>query len=357
LQPLNAARLYASALAEGVKETGAGERADLARNVDISLEAVEEIIGALLDISRLDAGATRPEISDVLVGDLMRALEIEFAGIARAKGLDLVFVPTTLAIRTDRRLMRRLLQNLISNALKYTLSGRVLVGCRRAPGAARIEVWDTGLGIPPEHERTVFVEFKRLDQGARVARGLGLGLSIVERLGRVLDQPIGLRSWPGKGSVFFVTAPLARGAVKLGVEARAPDSVAAGEPLIGLKVLAIDNEPRVLEGLSVLLKRWGCVVATARGLEDGETALDAFGAPDVVIADYHLDSSDGVAVIRALRERFGRSMPAILVTADRSPDVRNKAEREDVVVMNKPLKPAPLRAQLTRYAALREAAE
>jgi Na+/proline symporter/signal transduction histidine kinase len=357
LQPLNAARLYASSLSEGVKEIGVEERADLARNVDISLEAVEEIIGALLDISRLDAGATRPEISDVSIADLMRALEIEFAGVARAKGLDLVFVSTTLAIRTDRRLMRRLLQNLISNALKYTLSGRVLAGCRRTPGAVRIEVWDTGLGIPPEHERTVFAEFKRLDQGARVARGLGLGLSIVERLGRVLQHPVGLRSRPFKGSVFFVTAPLARGVVKLGMEAGAPDSVTAGEPLIGLKVLAIDNEPRVLEGLSVLLKRWGCMVAIAHGLDEARATLDAFGAPDVIIADYHLDSGDGVVAVRALRARFGRTTPAILVTADRSPEVRDQAEREDIVVMNKPLKPAPLRAQLTRYAALREAAE
>ncbi len=125
-------------MTEGGSQIGAEERADLARSVDISLEAVEEILGALLDISRLDAGATRPEISDVAVAELMRMLEIEFAALARTKGLDLVFVPTTLAIRTDRRLMRRLLQNLISNALKYTLSGRVLVGCRRAPGAARI---------------------------------------------------------------------------------------------------------------------------------------------------------------------------------------------------------------------------
>ncbi len=301
LQPLNAARLYASALSEGARQVGVEERADLARNVDISLEAVEEIIGALLDISRLDAGATRPEISDVSVADLMGMLEIEFAALAGAKGLDLVFVSTTLAVRTDRRLMRRLLQNLISNALKYTLSGRVLVGCRRIPGAVRIEVWDTGLGIPPEHERTVFAEFKRLDQGARVARGLGLGLSIVERLGRVLEHPIGLRSRPGEGSVFSVTAPLGRTPLRPRAEPGAPEPVAAGEPLDGLKVLAIDNEPRVLEGLRVLLTRWGCVVATAHGLEEAMAALDAFGAPDVIIADYHLDSSDGVAAIRSLR--------------------------------------------------------
>ncbi len=359
LQPLNAARLYASSLSEGVNQIDPDERKNLARNVDISLEAVEEIIGALLDISRLDAGATRPEISDVSVADLMRMLEIEFAAVARAKGLDLVFVPTTttLAIRTDRRLMRRLLQNLISNALKYTLSGRVLVGCRRVPGAARIEVWDTGLGIPPEHQRAVFVEFKRLDQGARVARGLGLGLSIVERLGRVLEHPVGLRSRPGKGSVFFVTAPLGRAALKPRAESGAPEPVATGEPLDGLKVLAIDNEPSVIEGLRGLLTRWGCLVATAHGLEEAMAALDAFGAPDVIIADYHLDSGDGVAAIRSLRARFGRSTPAILATADRSPEAREEAARTDVLVMYKPLKPAPLRAQLTRYAALREAAE
>jgi Na+/proline symporter/signal transduction histidine kinase len=357
LQPLNAARLYASSLSEGVNQIDPDERKNLARNVDVSLEAVEEIIGALLDISRLDAGATRPEISDVLVADLMRTLEIEFAALARAKGLKLVFVSTSLAVRTDRRLLRRLLQNLISNALKYTIEGRVLVGCRRVSGAARIEVWDTGLGIPPEHERAVFAEFKRLDQGARVARGLGLGLSIVERLGRVLEHAVGLRSRPGKGSVFSVTAPLGRAALQSHAEPDAAEPVAAGEPLEGLKVLAIDNEPRALQGLSGLLSRWGCLVSTAHGLEEAMTALDMFGPPDVIIADYHLDSGDGVAAIRAVRERFSRSISAILATADRSPEVRDEAAREDAVVMNKPLKPAPLRAQLTRYAAMREAAE
>ena len=270
LQPLNAARLYASSLTEDVNRIDPEERNNLARNVDVSLEAVEEIIGALLDISRLDAGATRPEISDVPVADLMRTLEIEFAALARTKGLDLVFVPTTIAIRTDRRLMRRLLQNLISNALKYTLSGRVLVGCRRTPGAVRIEVWDTGLGIPPEHERAVFVEFKRLDQGARVARGLGLGLSIVERLGRVLEHGVGLRSRPGNGSVFFVTAPLGRATPETLAGRGAPEPIAAGEPLNGLKVLAIDNEPRVLDGLKALARTVGLFCRDCRGCCGGD---------------------------------------------------------------------------------------
>ena len=253
--------------------------------------------------------------------------------------------------------MRRLLQNLISNALKYTLSGRVLVGCRRVPGAVRIEVWDTGLGIPPEHERAVFAEFRRLDQGARVARGLGLGLSIVERLGRVLEHPVGLRSRPGKGSVFFVTAPLGRAAPESRAQPGAPEPLAAGEPLVGLKVLAIDNEPRVLEGL-------------ARSSGDG----DASSRPPMALprrrprsrnSARRTSSSPITTSIRVTASpRSGRyasasaeASPAILATADRSPEARDEAAREDVVVMNKPLKPAPLRAQLTRYSALREAAE
>ncbi len=357
LQPLNAARLYASSLTDAASKAGGLERADLARNVDLSLEAVEEILGALLDISRLDAGATRPEVADVPVADLIRMLEIEFAPIARSKGLELRFAPTSLAIRTDRRLMRRLLQNLVSNALKYTLKGRVVVGCRRAGKAVRIEVWDTGLGIPTDRQRAAFEEFQRLDQGARVARGLGLGLSIVERLGRVLAHPVGLKSTPGEGSVFFVTAPRGEAVPSAVSDDGAPAAVSGGEPLSGLKVLAIDNELRVLAGMRALLSRWGCSVATARGLAEAREALASFGAPDVVIADFHLDEGDGIETIRILRDDLGRSVPAILATAERSPEVRDRAAGEDVVILNKPLKPAPLRAQLTRYSAMREAAE
>ncbi len=358
LQPLNAARLYASSLAEGPARIGGDdERADLAHKVDMSLEAVEEILGALLDISRLDAGATKPEVSDVPVADLMRMLEVEFMPLARSKDLELRFAPTRLAIRTDRRLMRRLLQNLVSNAIKYTVRGKVLIGCRREPKGLRIEVWDTGLGIPADRRRAVFEEFRRLDQGARIARGLGLGLSIVERLGRVLEHPVDLRSWPGQGSVFSVTAPLGVAAVPRAEEAGAPQPSSADEPLSGLRVLAIDNEVRVLDGMRTLLGRWGCVVVTAEGLAEARAALADFGAPDLIIADYHLDKGDGIAAIGALREDLGRTIPAILATADRSVEARDEAARQDIVILHKPLKPAPLRAQLARVSALREAAE
>jgi Na+/proline symporter/signal transduction histidine kinase len=358
LQPLNAARLYASTLSESAAEAGAEERIALARNVNASLEAVEEILGALLDISRLDAGATRPEIVDFRVNDIFRQLEIEFAPTARAKGLGLRFVASSLSVRSDRRLMRRLLQNLVSNALKYSLKGRVLVGCRRVGSAVRIEVWDTGLGIPADKHRQVFEEFERLEQGARAARGLGLGLSIVERLGRVLGHAVTLRSEPGVGSVFAVLAPRGAASSDLAAEASPPAPALASEALSGLRVLAIDNERRVLDGMRVLLGKWGCRIAVARSLDEALEALgDLDGTPDAIVADYHLDEGDGLAAIAALRERVGFPVAAILATADRSQEVREAAARADVALLNKPLKPAPLRAQLRRCLALRPAAE
>ena len=355
LQPLNAARLYASSLTESAADGGTDERVSLARNVDASLEAVEEILGALLDISRLDAGATKPEISDLAIQDLFRQLEIEFAPMARAKGLKLTFAQTSLSIRSDRRLMRRLLQNFVSNAIKYTPKGRVLVGARRGAGVARIEVWDTGLGVPEDSQARIFDEFLRLDQGARAARGLGLGLSIVQRLGKVLDHPVTLRSKPGAGSVFRVAAPLGARAKAAALEPAGSETARAAEPLSGLHVLAIDNEPRVLDGMRILLAKWGCQVTTAHGIE---TALEAIrDAPDVIIADYHLDDGDGLQAIAALRERLGAPTPAILATADRSPEVRDACQAADVALLNKPLKPAPLRALLSRSLSLRAAAE
>src|SRR5262249_7808231 len=147
-------------------------------NIDASLEAVEEIFGALLDISRLDAGAMRPEFTNFRLDEFFRQIEVEFSPLAQEKGLDLSFVPCSLAVRSDRRLLRRVLQNLVSNAIKYTPRGRVLVGARRNGDKVRLDVYDTGVVIPPSKQRDIFIEFHRLDQGARIARGLGLGLSI-----------------------------------------------------------------------------------------------------------------------------------------------------------------------------------
>jgi Na+/proline symporter/signal transduction histidine kinase len=352
LQPLNAARLYTSSLVERVSGE---ETAALARNADASLDAVEEIITALLDISRLDSGAMKPELASLRVDDLFRQLAIEFGPMATAKGLPLTFVSCSLTIRTDRRLLRRLLQNLISNAIKYTPSGRVLVGCRRRKGKLRIEVRDTGIGIPANRQKQVFREFQRLDQGALIARGLGLGLSIVERIARVLDHRITLVSEQGKGSAFTIEAPLAPALAV--VAAPAPAAVAAST-VRGLTVLCIDNEPAILEGMRLLLEGWGCAVTTAA---DERAALAALKRrpipPDAVIADYHLDKGDGLAAIRALRKTAKAPLKAILLTADRTAELREQAASIDVQVFNKPLKPAALRAWLSQIGVQRVAAE
>ncbi len=345
LQPLNAARLYATSLLE--RDHAAGEPR-LAENVDASLEAVEEILTALLDISRLDAGAMKPELSNFRIDEILNQLRLEFEPMAKEKGIDLVFVPSSLAVRSDRRLLRRLLQNLVSNAIKYTPRGRVLVGCRRLKGKLRIEVRDTGLGIPPSKQKAVFKEFQRLDQGARAARGLGLGLSIVERIARVLDHRVRLVSSVGRGSMFSVELQLGP---NLPAEAPAARAVSpAAVPLAGVVVLCVDNEPAILDGMRTLIAGWGCTVLTAGSLAEAHQALRREKAsPDVIVADYHLDDGNGIDAIVALRWKLGVDLPALLLTADRTPAVRDAAAEKGVQVMNKPVKPAALRAYLAQW--------
>jgi Na+/proline symporter/signal transduction histidine kinase len=352
LQPLNAARLYVTSL---IERQGDGEDAQLVHNVDASLEAVEEIFGALLDISRLDTGAMQPDFVSVRIDDLLRQLEVEFSPLAREKGLELRFVPCSLAVRSDRRLLRRLLQNLVSNAIKYTPHGRVLVGCRRARGRLRVEVHDTGLGIPRSKRRLIFREFQRLDEGAKVARGLGLGLSIVQRIGRVLDHRIDLRSAPGRGSCFSVEVPTSSVAPSSQPVRRLAN--VDRSQLAGRTVLCIDNEPKVLDGMAALLSGWGCRVLRAPDLATAVNAVsESQVAPSGLLVDYHLDQGNGIEAIVELRRRFGADLPAILITADRSPRVRDEAQAHEVKVLSKPLKPAALRALMAQWRVHRAAA-
>jgi Na+/proline symporter/signal transduction histidine kinase/CheY-like chemotaxis protein len=352
LQPLNAARLYATTL---VERRISGEEAKLASNIDASLEAVEEILGALLDISRLDTGALQPELSTFRIDDLLAQLDVEFAPLAAAKGLELTYVPSSLAVRSDRRLLRRLLQNLVSNAIKYTLAGRVLVGCRRVGKRLRIEVVDTGLGIPAGKQKIIFKEFQRLDQGARVARGLGLGLSIVERIARVLDHKLTLRSTSGRGSTFMIEVPLV--AATIAARSERPPAPLPITPLEGIVVLCVENEPQVLAGMRALLSSWGCQVLIAADLKGARAVIASGTRPDLLLVDYHLDDGNGIDATQALRAELGETLPAALVTADRSPQVRDAARAKDIAVLNKPVKPAALRAFLAQWRVARPAAE
>jgi Na+/proline symporter/CheY-like chemotaxis protein len=353
LQPLNAARLYVTSL---IERQEAGADGSLVQNIDASLEAVEEIFTALLDISRLDTGAMKPELTDFRISELLQRLEVEFAPVAREKGLDLIFMPCSLAVRSDRRLLRRLLQNLVSNAIKYTPKGTVMVGCRRRGGKLRVEVYDTGIGIPHAKRRAVFKEFHRLDQGARVARGVGLGLSIVERIARVLNCELALKSNVGRGSRFSVEVPRASAAIVEPMVHAVPK--AATGQLAGTVVLCIDNERTILDGMQTLLGGWGCRVLTAADLTEALATLEGSGLePDGLLVDYHLDGDDGIGAIAELRRRHGRDLGAILVTADRSLRVREEARAAGVQVLNKPVKPASLRALITQWRVQRVAAE
>jgi Na+/proline symporter/signal transduction histidine kinase len=346
LQPLNAARLYVTSLVE--RQSGGGEDSRLVENIDDSLEAIEEILGALLDISRLDAGAMATSIASFKMSDLMRSLEIEFAPIARAKGLKLTFVPCSLPVESDRLLLRRLLQNLVSNAVKYTPRGRVLVGCRRHGQSLQIGVYDTGVGIPILKRTEIFKEFHRLEQGARIARGLGLGLSIVERLARVLNHGIALDSNLSGGSVFSVTVPTAKAInYTAAVTTATPLS---RTPISGALIVCIENDAAILDGMKTLLTAWDAEVIAVTDPDAAIEAIEASGGRVTgLLVDYHLDRGNGVAAIRDIRHRFGESIPAILITADRSPHVRAAAREEKIAVLNKPVKPASLRALLGQW--------
>ncbi|MBW6425910.1 PAS-domain containing protein [Rhizobium sp. XQZ8] len=354
LQPLNAARLYSSAL---VERLGASDNnSALVSNIDSALESVEAILGAVLDISRLDTGAMKPRLSSVPLNDLLKRIETDYAPMAREKDLKFVVMPTSLTVRSDANLLRRLVQNLVSNAIKYTIDGKVLVGARRKGDQVVIEVFDSGIGIPPSKFRTVFKEFARLDEGAKTAAGLGLGLSIVDRISRVLNHPVQLNSAPGRGTRFKVQMPLDLSLPQSARTTGEPERRKRSQPLNGLRVLCVDNEPRILEGMAVLIGGWGCTVTQA----DSIAAIDGIAGreplPEIVIADYHLDDGNGIEAILKLRQKYQSHIPALIITADRTPEVRAEAERHDIGVQHKPVKPAAMRAYLTQVAGLKRVA-
>jgi Na+/proline symporter/signal transduction histidine kinase/CheY-like chemotaxis protein len=352
LQPLNAARLYSSAL---VERLGEGENSSVVRNIDSALESVEAILGAVLDISRLDTGAMKPRFGTVALSGLLERIETDFAPIAREKKLKLVVMPTKLKVRSDPNLLRRLVQNLVSNAIKYTLTGKVLIGVRPRGNSVVIQVMDSGIGIPASKFRTVFKEFARLDEGARTASGLGLGLSIVDRIARVLDHPVELRSVPGRGTDFRITIPIDLSQSEAKASGAASSADSATQTLRGLRILCIDNETNILEGMRLLISGWGCDISTSESIA-GLSGIPAEAVPDLIIADYHLGDGTGIEAIGRLRATFGGDLPALLITADRSPDVRAEAEKYGIGVQQKPVRPAALRAYLAQVSGLKRAA-
>lgn len=337
LQPLNAARLFVSALEA---RRLAPENRQLVGQAASALDSIEGLLEALLEISKLDAGAITPEIVDVPLAELFHALRAEFAVLAEERGLALTVEATDIWVRSDPRLLRRILQNFLSNALRYTRQGGVRMVVRFAGSAAVIAVVDTGPGIDRAHHHEIFEEFRRIDKGG--PRGIGLGLAIVQRASRMLNHPIGLDSAPGRGSTFTVTAPLAAAGIKSG----GPAPSMLRRPMSGRTVLVIDNEETILDGMRAVLEGWGCDVLTA---VDAEAAAgDArLATVDMILADYHLsDDKTGDAAIAAIRARLPRAVPAVVITADRTPELRERLQGAGLHVLQKPVKPAQLRALL-----------
>lgn len=347
LQPLNAARLFVSALTEGEHE--AGTRV-LVEKTDAALLSVEDLLEALLDISKLDAGVVQPQLDDFPLAMLLSSMQAEYAPVAKERGLDLRVLPCRAIVHTDMRLLRRILQNFVSNALRYTRHGRVLVGCRRMADAVRIEVLDTGPGIPADKLDAVFEEFRRLegDRPAGRDRGMGLGLAIVQRAGRMLNTPVGLRSVVGKGSAFTVTVPL--GSKKRPATPAPTRSLTPASPLTGARILVIDNEQAILDGMGALLRGWGCQVQVAPCADSAMDALPALGGwPDVIIADYHLeDGALGVDAVARIIQARGHDIPAMVITANRTADVHERVQSHGYALLTKPVKPAQLRALVTQ---------
>lgn len=345
LQPLNAARLFASALRE---TTDAEERTHLAERVDTALRAAEDLLDGLLDISRLDAGALQPEIAHFDAVELLQELAAQYAPSAAGRGLSLrVHALAPVFVRSDRRLLRRALQNFLANALRYTREGGVLLGLRHRGQQIECQVWDTGPGIPAHHLTQIFEEFRRFDHafakgiGIDDERGLGLGLSICQRIARMLDHPLHVRSRVGRGSLFSICVP-----VGIATQQRLmPEIAPASDALAGLRVLCVDNDPEILDGMRALLDRWKAVALTASTVDEALAHIDA--EPDVALVDYHLhDRLDGLGVIAELRRRAKRDLPAALLTGDGSDALKIAAREYGCAVLTKPVKPASLRAFL-----------
>ena len=352
LQPLNAARLFASALAQQHHD---GTTDELVHNLDGSLKAAEELLVTLLDISKIDAGALEAKPSHFCLEKLFATLKAEFTVLASEKQLVFHSVHCRKVIHSDQQLLRRVLQNFLSNAIRYTQSGKILMGCRRLNGQLRIEVWDTGVGIPENKMSEVFEEFRRIDNPKHSqVKGLGLGLAITQRIARILGHRLKVRSWPNKGTVFSIDVPLGDPAQVKHTSSTGAASIRASN-LSGIKVLCIDNEPNILQGMEALLKGWSCEVYTAGHENEVIATFDkAPFEPDIILADYHLgEVHTGIMALRALEKLWPKSIPSIVITADRTDSVKEDAAQYGAQVLHKPLKPAALRAMMNTQLAKR----
>ncbi|AWH30412.1 MULTISPECIES: PAS-domain containing protein [Stenotrophomonas] len=346
LQPLNAARMFVSVLRGRLS----GDARELSEHVDAALAAQDAILNSLLDISRLESRALQTRVRAFALSPLLETLAREFGMAAQSRGLHLDWVDTRAVVVSDEALLRRILQNFLSNALRYTPRGRVLIGCRRVGDHLRIEVHDQGPGIPESLQGEIFEEFRRLNDGVEQERGAGLGLAIVERIGRLLGHRISLRSTLGKGSVFAVSVPLGQ-AEDVAVPTPAP--VVAAEltddsPLRQCRVWSIDDDPRVCAATRALLERWGCNVELADGPQGALEIASALNVPQLLLLDVRMGQWHGPDLYEALCRLWQARPPVILVTAERDEALKAHAAEQGWGFLPKPVRPPALRALMTQ---------
>lgn len=347
MQPLNAARLFSAALSH--QEALPDDAQGLVKNLDSSLRSAEDLISDLLDISRLESGRITSNCSPFALGPWLEALGAEFTALAEQQGIVFRLKSTSLNVISDPKLLRRIVQNFLTNAFRYA-NGSVLLGVRRQGENVRIDVWDRGQGIPEDKLQFIFEEFKRLDSHqTQEEKGLGLGLAIADGLSKVLGHKIAVRSWQEKGSVFSITVPMYRGQLKRPATELPPSNTSA-QPLAGLRVLCIDNESSILAGMHSLLSRWGCEVLIASNRQQCLDLINNGPAPELALVDYHLDHGDtGIELMTWLRQQINTSIPGIVISADTRPELISKVHAAGLSFLAKPVKPGALRALINRH--------
>ncbi len=345
-QPLHALGLYVSELQR--KLSGTGEQR-LVEQVGQSVESLSELLNALLDISKLDAGSVVPQLRICSVSDILESLAANFQMLASVKHIHLVFRPCDYFVTSDAMLLERILVNLLSNAIRYTRpNGTVMVACRKRGSRLQIEVRDRGIGISNEDQAHIFREFFQIEQTQLdVNKGLGLGLAIVNRLAKLLEHKIDLRSAPGKGSVFAVEVPLAPRPEHSSktVEPRANWGVSI---LSGKHFLTVDDDAAVLSGTAGILAGWGCQVSAAASLAEVKELLASGLKWDFIVSDYQLgNATNGLDVIALIRAQQNNLIPCVLVSGDTSAEVLNQASASGVHLLYKPIQPGKLRSLIT----------
>jgi len=335
-QPVHALNLYLGAFSQMELPTPAGVMLGKVRQC---AQIMDEMFRTLLDISELDAGAIKPQVGAFSLAPLFARARVEFEPQARAKGIELRVRRCSQHLRSDPVLVERVLRNLISNAIRYTERGRVVVGCRPRGNVRRICVYDTGLGIEPHQQSLVFEEFYQVGNRERDrSKGLGLGLAIVQRLARLLQAPVLLRSQPGKGSLFAFDVECAQEVAtpRVHLAPRSSDSRDLADAL----VVVVDDEELILDAARSLLEQWGCTVVTAVSRSAALQKLAGSSRPpDVVICDYRLrDQETGISVIEAMRNEFNGDIPALLLTGETDPGQLRKIAASGIALLHKPLR-------------------